>query len=709
MKTAEVANTALEAAKEKQIELAQKRKRLTFAVLSQPERKLHWFVKFLWFITSDNYLCIGGRDAQQNEQLVKRYLRPGDAYLHADIHGAPTCILRAKRRRTANGSTEVLPLSEQALREAGNFAICRSSAWASRIVTSAWWVESHQVSKTAPTGEYLTVGSFMIRGKKNFLPPVQLEMGLGVLFRLGDDDSIARHKNERRDFSIMALEEDLDADGTAAGRLSRKSLDEARGDAPENSSHPSKTDDNAVQCLPMPIVTPNSNEETSQNQSQAINLTNGTDSIKLPCPTTNQEDQPPKYDDGEHKVDDSQKPKKKSGLSAKDRKLIKKYGSLEAATEALAKIRVQEEEIRKQKEALEAEKERSVDEQNNSSHSKNVRGKRSKLKKISKKYADQDEEDRELALLVLQGSTKEKKTKGGRNIEAESAVQIKAAAETAALLVRDASQVIDKVPDNVRQYLAQAVTVNDQVQWSKLEAEVMEQLLSLDNVEAQEAIAKRLLQLTETTRIDNYSASLAGIIRTVQKYGHHGLNDNSKNNQTEDSSANKPRGRKSKAEKEAEKEAWREILSEDGITEADNGDGTQDVIDDTIEISKLTSKPLPEDVILYALPVCAPYSTLSQYKYRVKLVPGNLKKGKASKQCLEIILRSNNDTTNSDKIKDTVGKIASDNLRCINLIKAVNDNEWVQTICGDVKISSAGASKMMKKSKAATKKKSKSS
>jgi hypothetical protein len=131
-------------------------------------------------------------------------LRPGDAYLHADVFGAPSCILRAKRRRhctpaisgggttatttttTTTTTTVVIPLSEGALREAGNFAICRSSAWSSRTVTSAWWVESHQVSKTAPTGEYLTVGSFMIRGKKRFLPVSQLEMGLGVMFRLGD-------------------------------------------------------------------------------------------------------------------------------------------------------------------------------------------------------------------------------------------------------------------------------------------------------------------------------------------------------------------------------------------------------------------------------------------------------------------------------------------------------------------------------------------
>ncbi|MCI15014.1 nuclear export mediator factor NEMF-like, partial [Trifolium medium] len=32
-------------------------------------------------------------------------------------------------------------------------------AWDSKMVTSAWWVYPHQVSKTAPTGEYLTVES----------------------------------------------------------------------------------------------------------------------------------------------------------------------------------------------------------------------------------------------------------------------------------------------------------------------------------------------------------------------------------------------------------------------------------------------------------------------------------------------------------------------------------------------------------------------
>lgn len=44
-------------------------------------RKTFWFEKFYWFLSSDRYLVIAGRDFQQNEQLVKRYLRQGDGEL----------------------------------------------------------------------------------------------------------------------------------------------------------------------------------------------------------------------------------------------------------------------------------------------------------------------------------------------------------------------------------------------------------------------------------------------------------------------------------------------------------------------------------------------------------------------------------------------------------------------------------------------------
>lgn len=70
---------------------------------------------------------------------------------------------------------------------------------------NAYWVFGEQVSKTAPTGEYLTTGSFMIRGKKNFLPPSHLILGMSFLFRL-EDSFIEKHKGERK--VISSAEED---------------------------------------------------------------------------------------------------------------------------------------------------------------------------------------------------------------------------------------------------------------------------------------------------------------------------------------------------------------------------------------------------------------------------------------------------------------------------------------------------------------------
>lgn len=88
------------------------------------------------------------------------------------------------------------------------FYLLISIAWEAKVIAGAYWVNSDQVSKTAPTGEYLTTGSFMIRGKKNYLPPCQLIMGLGFLFRL-EDGSIERHLNERR---VRTLEDGEDVD-----------------------------------------------------------------------------------------------------------------------------------------------------------------------------------------------------------------------------------------------------------------------------------------------------------------------------------------------------------------------------------------------------------------------------------------------------------------------------------------------------------------
>ncbi|KAI2801418.1 hypothetical protein RDWZM_008427 [Blomia tropicalis] len=152
-------------------------------------RKILWFEKFYWFISSEGFLVIAGRDAQQNEMIVKRYLSKDDIYVHADIHGATSVVIKNYTEK------EVPP---KTLNEAANMAICFSASWDAKVVTAAYWVFSHQVQKTAPSGQYLSVGSFMIRGKKNYIPVQNLILGFGFVFRI-DEESMERREKQIND------------------------------------------------------------------------------------------------------------------------------------------------------------------------------------------------------------------------------------------------------------------------------------------------------------------------------------------------------------------------------------------------------------------------------------------------------------------------------------------------------------------------------
>ncbi|KAI0388957.1 fibronectin-binding protein A N-terminus-domain-containing protein [Xylariaceae sp. FL0594] len=156
----------------------------------QPIRRQMWFEKFLWFLSTDGYLVLGGKDAQQNELLYRRYLKKGDIYVHADLHGAASVVIKN------DPTTPDAPIPPSTLSQAGTLAVCSSSAWDSKAAMSAWWVAADQVSKSAPTGEFLPTGSFMVRGKKNFLPASQLVMGFALMFKVSEE-SKTKHVKHR--------------------------------------------------------------------------------------------------------------------------------------------------------------------------------------------------------------------------------------------------------------------------------------------------------------------------------------------------------------------------------------------------------------------------------------------------------------------------------------------------------------------------------
>ena len=160
----------------KQLEEIKTKKETAMENISIPKKRekknLKWYEKLRWFITSDNTLVIGGRDANTNEAVVKKYLDNNDIYLHADIHGASSTAIKLEGKS----------LNDNMLKESGEFAASFSSAWSKGFTSQdVFWVYPDQVSKTPQAGEFLAKGSFVIRGNRNYIRSAKVKIAIGIV------------------------------------------------------------------------------------------------------------------------------------------------------------------------------------------------------------------------------------------------------------------------------------------------------------------------------------------------------------------------------------------------------------------------------------------------------------------------------------------------------------------------------------------------
>ena len=164
--------------------------------------KRFWFEKHRWGILSDGRMVVGGRDAKGNDTVVRKYLRSTDLYIHADLHGAPSCSLRLhdgletdphpigfrpegvaslKISQDFAGSIEdAQNLPSEIIKEAAQLAICWSRAWGSgSAAATAFHARPTQVSKQTESGESLGRGAFVVRGQRTWYRDVEMEIAIG--------------------------------------------------------------------------------------------------------------------------------------------------------------------------------------------------------------------------------------------------------------------------------------------------------------------------------------------------------------------------------------------------------------------------------------------------------------------------------------------------------------------------------------------------
>ncbi|ORY93012.1 fibronectin-binding protein A N-terminus-domain-containing protein [Syncephalastrum racemosum] len=572
-KTIAASSKALKSA-ERKIKKDLKETRITTSI--NKIRKPFWFEKFLWFISTEGHLVIAGRDMQQNELLVKRYLRKDDVYVHADLHGAASVIVKNKPDCAGQ------PIPPSTLYQAGIMSVCQSKAWDAKIVTSAYWVYPDQVSKSAPTGEYLTTGSFMIRGKKNFLPPVQLVYGFGYLFKL-DESSIGNHVSEKRTeeqqeaFEKEAKAEALAEDKARESRENENEAEEKDALSDEEDGGTSSQNGSATSSVKQGDGgSPRKDEDEDEDEEEDESSDSSDDeeafpdtqlAAPAPLPTAEEKDEKwNKYDLADYGADNdadelpsfaqqgNTPSQRKKFVTAKERRQMKKGEKGEAPP------------AQSQKQAAPAKKEKQPP-------PAPVRGRKGKAKKMKEKYADQDEEERRIRMELL-GSNKGPQPKGKK---AKKEAKRKAEKEA-----REAEQAIKKA----------------QEEREEKEVEAM-------------------------SRPNN------------------------------------------KKDKEDETETIRQMLKEENITMLEAEEAAN-----LTNLDSLTATPLPEDIIHFAIPVCAPYNVVQKYKYRVKLTPGSLKRGKALKQAQSVFINAQ-DATAREK----------------ELIKGVPEQEAINTMMSKVKVS----------------------
>jgi len=603
-------------------------------------RKVHWFERFHWFVSSDGHLVLSGKDAQQNDLLVKRYLRKHDVYVHAEVHGAASCVIRCKELSPEAIEAGVLSsVSPSALHEAAQACVCRSHAWSAKQIASAFWVYSHQVSKTAPSGEYLTTGSFIISGRRNFLPPLSLEMGFGVMFRL-DDQSVARHKKQasaRSAFeddttSYLSLHDRYGLDDSAAGQGHA----EAEGDGEEDEELPEGEGGSG-----------GNEEEEEEEAGPAPAPLPASESVSgSAAGTTGKEDE--RHSDRDE--DDENEEEEEDGEEAERRVPLppppKKGGGKQQAMAPEAK-------------------------------------KRSKAlsKKKARKYADQDDEDRALSLLALGH-----KPPAGQKMATEAAAAASASASAkdearrerlgVTLLTGANSQAWVEAFATLPPAVAQALSALHSASPPLLRegdvgSDELRALAAFDEAAGLEVLA--LFSGVDGANLlkgGNKSAFLSGVMRRYAKEhagsgagARAGAGAGAKQQMPKPKPKSKPAAVEVSASDQKEIDT---IMEEEGILDEEEGRAADDH-------DKLSGSLLPDDVFMYAVPVVGPYTALRNFKYKVKLTPGTLKKGKARQTAIEGWTRSK-DVSEKEK----------------GLIRGLSDAECVAVLLGDVRVSMPG-------------------
>jgi hypothetical protein len=123
-----------------------------------------WYEKYRWFITSTGAIVIGGKSAEQNEEVIRNQMEKSEIVMHTSEPGSPFSVIKADEKE----------ITAKDLEETAIFTACFSRAWRENKKSAKIDIfKASQISKDKKD----KTGTFRVSGKVHS-KAVQLKLGL---------------------------------------------------------------------------------------------------------------------------------------------------------------------------------------------------------------------------------------------------------------------------------------------------------------------------------------------------------------------------------------------------------------------------------------------------------------------------------------------------------------------------------------------------
>jgi hypothetical protein len=122
-----------------------------------------WYERYYWFLSSNGLLVFAGKNMRNNRTIMKRYCKPEDLVLSAEIPNAPLVVVKTQN---------IAPVPAETIYEAAELVVNYSEIWKNKVENfPVFYVKPEQVAVS---------DKIEITGEKKFIEKIKPRIAIGI-------------------------------------------------------------------------------------------------------------------------------------------------------------------------------------------------------------------------------------------------------------------------------------------------------------------------------------------------------------------------------------------------------------------------------------------------------------------------------------------------------------------------------------------------